>query len=79
MPVRINGVTYFRTREACEMAGISRATFFRWLKEGIIEDVKAKDRRGWRLFTQEDVDKLRDEATKVDVTEIEDRRQLKLL
>ena len=77
MPLKINGVIYFRTSEACKMAGISRATFFRWLKEGIIEDTRFKDRRGWRLFTQEDVGKLKEESTKVDTPK--DERQLKLL
>ena len=62
MPPTINGQTYYRTSEACKRAGISRATFFRWLKEGSIEDVSHRDRRGWRLFTQGDVDRIKSEA-----------------
>ncbi len=62
MPITINGQTYYRTAEACNRAGISRATFFRWLKEGTIEDVAQRDRRGWRLFTQGDVDRIKSEA-----------------
>ncbi len=77
MPQRINGVTYYKTNEACKMAGISRATFFRWLKEGTIEDVRRKDRRGWRLFTGEDIEKLKEEANKVVSIESE-TKQLKL-
>lgn len=38
------------------MVGISRATFFRWIKDGTIKDVLNKDRRGWRLFTEEDIE-----------------------
>ena len=77
MPQEMNGKVYFQTNEACKIAGISRATFFRWLKEGTIQDVKHKDRRGWRLFTEEDIDKLRQEAQKVISIET-DRQQLKL-
>ena len=58
-------------------AGISRATFFRWLKEGTIADVKHKDRKGWRLFTDEDIENLKKEANKVISVET-DNRQLKL-
>lgn len=62
-----NGEKYYRTNEACEMAGISRSTFLRWLKGGVIKDVIYKDRRGWRLFTDDDIKRLRDEATKMKV------------
>jgi len=65
MSTRINGQTYYRTLEACKIAGISRATFFRWLKEGIVEDMASRDRRGWRLFTEEDIEKMSAEANRV--------------
>ena len=65
MPKEIKGKTYFLTSEACEMAGISRGTLFRWIREEIIEDVKIKDRNGWRLFSQKEVDTIKAEATKV--------------
>ena len=61
----IRGQTYFTTSEACRKAGISRATLFRWIKAGIVEDVDRKDRNGWRLFTEHDVSKIRAEATQV--------------
>ncbi len=65
MTQTINGTVYYQTNEACKLAGISRATFFRWLKQGTIRDVKHKDRRGWRLFTQKDIDELKREAQKI--------------
>jgi excisionase family DNA binding protein len=77
MPQTKNGIVYYQTNEACKLAGISRATFFRWLKEGTIEDVRHKDRRGWRLFTGEDIENLKKEANKVISTETDDR-QLKI-
>lgn len=62
---QIGGQTYFGTSEACRKAGISRATLFRWIKAGIIDDVGRKDRNGWRLFTEKDIAKIRAEATQV--------------
>ena len=68
MSVTIDGKKYYRTHEALKKIGISRSTFFRWLKEGIIQDVLYKDRRGWRLFTDEDIERLKKEATKINVS-----------
>ena len=65
MPIVVEGQRYYRTAEACKRAGISRATFLRWLKEGILEDVSHADRRGWRLFTEEDLDRIKAEANKI--------------
>jgi predicted site-specific integrase-resolvase len=64
--MEINGQMYYRTSEACKKAGISRATLFRWLKLGILEK-HYKDRRGWRIFTEEDVNKIRAEAKRIKV------------
>ena len=64
MPITINGQTYYKTLEACKLAGISKATFFRWLREGVIEDMAIKDRRGWRLFTVEDIERIKNEVVR---------------
>lgn len=65
MPVQINGQTYYRTSEACRMAGISKNTYLRWTREGQLRDIEQRDRRGWRLFTEVDLEKLIREATRV--------------
>jgi len=65
MAIRINDQTYYRTSEACQRAGISKATLFRWLRTGILEDVVRRDRKGWRLFTQDDINRIKSEATRV--------------
>jgi len=65
MSTRIDGRIYYRTSEACQRAGISRATLFRWLKTGVLDDAMRRDRKGWRLFTQDDIDKILSEATRV--------------
>ena len=65
MPVKLNGETYYWTAEACKMAGISKNTFLRWVREGIFIDVVRKDRRGWRLFNEQDLSRLQDEVNKI--------------
>jgi DNA-binding transcriptional MerR regulator len=62
--ITIDGKVYYKTSEACKKTGISRATLFRWLKTGILEKYY-KDRRGWRLFTEEDLNRIRAEAGKI--------------
>jgi excisionase family DNA binding protein len=64
--VEINGCKYYKTNEACKKTGISRATLFRWLKNGILEKYHT-DRRGWRLFTEEDLNKIKAEAQKIQI------------
>ena len=65
MPVTINGQTYYRTSEACQIVGISRTTLLRWLRQGNFKTRDHRDRRSWRLFTQEDINQLNLEANRV--------------
>jgi predicted site-specific integrase-resolvase len=65
MTVNMRGQTYYRTAEVCSLAGISRSTLFRWLRRGILDDVSHRDRRGWRLFTDRDIDRITGESNKI--------------
>lgn len=65
MPVTINGQTYYRTVEVCRMVGISKSTLFRWLKQGILNKCERRDRRGWRLFTRDEIDGLKREVNQI--------------
>jgi predicted site-specific integrase-resolvase len=65
MSVIIEQKKYYRTKEACHKAGISKATFHRWIKQGVVNDNIIKDRRGWRLFSDEDVEHIRKEASRL--------------
>ncbi len=65
MPKEINGENLYLTSEACEMAGISRGTLFRWMREGVIVDAVRKDRNGWRLFTENEINKIKAEANRM--------------
>ncbi len=65
MSIVIKEKTYYRTAEACRIVGISRSTFFRWLRQGSFADVKKVDRRGWRLFTEKDLERLKAEVNRI--------------
>ena len=52
MPISIDDQTYYLIAEACVMAGTSRNTLLRWVREGRFVDVKLRDRNGWRLFDE---------------------------
>ena len=64
MPLEINNQTYFRTLEVCRMAGISKSTLFRWLKENAIEGQEERDWRGWRLFTVDQIEQIKKRTTR---------------
>jgi predicted site-specific integrase-resolvase len=66
MSTKIQGKIYYRTSEACHKIGISRATLFRWLKAGILER-NCKDRRGWRIFSEEDLALILSKSEKIEV------------
>lgn len=65
MPVTIDGKTYYKTAEVCRLVGISRSTLFRWLKQDPGADAKHRDKRGWRLFTEAEVQELKSEANRI--------------
>jgi DNA-binding transcriptional MerR regulator len=65
MPISINHQTYHLIAEACAMAGTSRNTLLRWIRESRFADVKTRDRNGWRLFTEDDIERLKAEVSKI--------------
>jgi predicted site-specific integrase-resolvase len=65
MPITLHGETYYRTREVAQTVGISRLTLLRWLSSGIIQGIPRRDRRGWRLFTQAEIGRIKDEVNKI--------------
>jgi hypothetical protein len=70
MTVKVGGQVYYRTAEVCRIVGISRATLFRWLKEDVFKEAKHRDRRGWRLFTEDEVERLKAEANQVNTDQV---------
>jgi hypothetical protein len=69
MPRKIDGKIYYEATEVCDKAGISRPTLFRWLKRGLLVRMH-RDRRGWRLFTEEDLNKIQAEATRIEIDHV---------
>jgi DNA-binding transcriptional MerR regulator len=69
MPREMNGKRYWSASEVCREVAISRPTLYRWLKRGILTKLH-RDRKGWRMFTEEDLKRIRSEANKVDVQEL---------
>lgn len=65
MPIKLNGETYYWTAEACKIAGTTKNTFLRWVRESMFADVRHHDRRGWRLFTEGDLERLKTEVNRV--------------
>jgi predicted site-specific integrase-resolvase len=65
MPIRINDKTYYRTSDVCRLACISRSTLLRWLKVDNLRLQGFRDRRSWRLFTEDDVKTLVSEANRI--------------
>jgi DNA-binding transcriptional MerR regulator len=72
MPLTINGQTYYRTAEVFRRLGVSRNTLYRWLQKDTLSSSEHRDSRGWRLFTQDDIDRLENTINRI--TKIE--RQL---
>ena len=69
MPIEINKNLYYTTAEICEKTSISRATLSRWLKQGVLKELH-KDRRGWRLFTEDDLEKIKTERVRIEVARL---------
>ena len=69
MPIEVNGELYFTTVETCQKTGISRATLSRWLRQGVLKELR-KDRKGWRLFTEDDLNKLKVEIGRIEVEKL---------
>jgi len=65
MTIKLNGERYYWTAEACRTAGISKNTFLRWVRDGTLADVAYRDRRGWRLFTEDDITRIKAETYKM--------------
>jgi len=48
----------YKTNEICDLFDISRATLFRWDRQGLISG-PPRDWRNWRLYTADNVEQIR--------------------
>ena len=65
MPVKIDGRIYYRTAEVCQMVGIGKSTLFRWIRQNIVNDAEYRDRKGWRLFAEDELRSLGAETKRI--------------
>jgi len=65
MPVKINGRIYYRTAEVCHVVGIGKSTLFRWIRQNVVNDAECRDRKGWRLFAEDELISLKSETNKI--------------
>lgn len=52
------GKKRYKTRDICLLFDISKATLFRWEKEGLITGV-GRDWRNWRVYTDENIKEIK--------------------
>ncbi len=50
---------YYLLKEAAKRLGINPMTILRWEQSGRIPRVRRHPRNGWRIFTDEDITKIR--------------------
>lgn len=48
----------YKTIEVCELFDVSRATLFRWEREGLISG-PSRDWRNWRLYTVQHIKEIK--------------------
>jgi predicted site-specific integrase-resolvase len=65
VPVVVRGQTYYRTAEVYRMLGVCRTTLYRWLQKGVFGETEHRDARGWRLFTQDEIDIAMEKANHI--------------
>ena len=51
-------IRLYRFREALAIAGISAMTYYTYVKRGLIQDARLRDRGCWRLLTEAEVQAL---------------------
>ena len=70
MPLKIDGRVYYRTAEVCQIVGIGKSTLFRWIRQSIIRDGEYRDRKGWRLITEDELLHLKWETNRMQTNRV---------
>jgi excisionase family DNA binding protein len=65
MAILLDGQKFYTTTEACKLAGTNRDTLLRWIREKKFDDVRHRDRNGWRLFTEQDMRRLKERVNRI--------------
>jgi len=77
MPLKIDGVTYYTAADIHRNVGVARQTLWRWRKtRKIPQGRRYRDRQV--LFTEEEVEAIREYANRLEPVEPNEAYQLKL-
>lgn len=60
MPIKVAGITFYKTSEVASMLGRSRDTVLRWLRQHPDYEPDDRDEYGHRLFRISDVNRLKE-------------------
>lgn len=75
MPIQLNGQVYYRTAEVCQIVGIAKSTLFRWMRENVIKEAEYRDRKGWRLFTEDELRSITAETSRIQKNHVAQRAE----
>lgn len=79
MPIEINGQIYYRTAEVCQIVGIGKSTLFRWMRQDIVKEAQYRDRKGWRLFTEDELQSITAETSRIQRNHVAEREKISSL
>jgi IS30 family transposase len=65
MPKVVNGNHYYTIHEVCSRLGISKSTLSRRIKKDPDSDAKYRDRNGWRLYSEDEIERLNEEYNRL--------------
>jgi len=57
--IKINGKKVYKVSEVCQILGVFKNTLYNWEKLGKIPKAHRDPMSGWRVYTQEDIIKIR--------------------
>jgi excisionase family DNA binding protein len=61
MPRLLSGIPYYTVSEVAKAVNVHRITLLRWIGAGKVPDGR-RDRNGWRLFSAEQLERIKDFA-----------------
>lgn len=79
MPVEINSRTYYRSAEVCQIVGICKSTLLRWIKQNIVNEAEYRDRKGWRLFTEDELRSIMAETSRIQKNHVAEMSKIPLI
>ena len=54
----LNARKFYKTNQVCKLFDVSRATLFRWEREGLISGPQ-RDWRNWRIYSTQNIKEIK--------------------